>query len=417
MTRVERDRHEDGVIPSPGQFDRKLYGTILGSNIQVVPSQFSGNSVDCHDWYGTPYKDSELDLKRVEIDAPTFHTNNIWRRGLSGTGSLDYIRIHSNEPCPCNYGFRNPAGVFAESPSIDWEDLMSKALANANPNRAVIQYPLALYELKDLPQLVRSAVVAWKSSGSYAYFREALKALSPKSSAGMHLSYKFGLAPIVNDILDLFSFADSVSQRLEYLDDLVKGTKLHRNLQSLSFDGNYAYNGDPYENPLLDCAGNHMVRTKVRPATYSGQREVWFTMKAKALSGIPSNLYERQRLAKKIVSGLYLDETFAWNALPWSWLIDWFSNFGELVSATRGTVRCTYRDLNIMVLDTQKVHIEWSKATGVIGPSSSEFIFTRKRRKVWAEPYLWPTLYLPILSDSQIAILGSLALIRPRYIT
>jgi hypothetical protein len=287
---------------------------------------------------------------------------------------------------------------------------MSEALANANPNRAKVDLPLFIYELKDLPELILLARSIWKfSGGRLKDYQRLLRAADTKGASGLYLAYKFGLEPMVRDIVKLFDFATSVADQVKLLDDLVKGLHLNRDLAPSSFSGNWTVGPDLNSNPYVNIAFNYLAKCSNAPPPYDGERRVWYTMDAKLLTELPSSLAEKRELASDIVTGMYLDLDFAWNAIPFTWLIDWFSNFGTIISQTRGTLKCQYQDLNIMVHDTLTAKVEWAKPTGVIGPSSSEMKYHRKRRKCWSVPYNWPTFTLPLLSDSQIGILGALA--------
>jgi hypothetical protein len=44
----------------------------------------------------------------------------------------------------------------------------------------------------------------------------------------------------------------------------------------------------------------------------------------------------------------------AWELCPWSWLIDWCTNYGDIIAATRNAIPVTYSDVAIMRTTTSR---------------------------------------------------------------
>jgi hypothetical protein len=57
---------------------------------------------------------------------------------------------------------------------------------------------------------------------------------------------------------------------------------------------------------------------------------------------------EMRRLAIKAVLGYRLDPQTLYEIMPWSWLIDYFTNLGDIVASTRNLVPAYHDDVNII---------------------------------------------------------------------
>lgn len=97
----------------------------------------------------------------------------------------------------------------------------------------------------------------------------------------------------------------------------------------------------------------------------------------------------------------------AWELFPWSFMIDWFSNVGDLITAANNTVPVEASSVNCM--QHRMTSVSWSRADYENDFSGGTALFTRetKRRDVSFGPGL--TLSLPLLSGGQLSILGALS--------
>jgi len=120
---------------------------------------------------------------------------------------------------------------------------------------------------------------------------------------------------------------------------------------------------------------------------------------------------ELERQARDIIFGLTVTPKEIWDAVPWTWLIDWFANFGDYLDSTNNllslapSVPC--------VMTHQRTEESWTRSdtekwcTGGTGTR----IFETKQR-VLSGATLSATL--PIFSAGQLTTLSSLAIQRIR---
>lgn len=406
MTRSYRTRSMQQPNWAAGHKKRKFYGYVVEDTYPVSSQVFDRDNSYCEDYSGTPYTDSRLLIRKATAAKAVFHTNGKWVKGIPGspTNSGEYNWASA---LPAS-GYPSPELVYSQYP-VNWDDLMTQALANANPNRSFVDLPLFVFELRELPRLFRDTIDFAQKLG-----RSDWKGLTNVPQLGKtNLAYRFGLKPMISDMIELFNFTEIVAKRIKELRDMHAGARIERSLGVYSLPGgNYTTSSAWNYNPRCDVSGNILAKASNGPIPFTGERSVWYTMDVELLTDLPKSLEDLKGLAARSALGLDLDLTFAWNALPWTWLIDWFSNFGDFISLTRGTIQWQHRNLNIMVHDRYQAQILWQKAAGVSGPDSSLVTKEWKRREFWPAPYAWPTITIPILSKTQLGILASLAVTR-----
>ncbi len=103
--------------------------------------------------------------------------------------------------------------------------------------------------------------------------------------------------------------------------------------------------------------------------------------------------------------------------MPWSWLIDYFSNAGDWLETTRNIVGAN-RDGKTCIMTRSFAAESWRRQKGddvysEITGGSFDIVYERKEREVFSS-FNIPEVTIPILSARQSAILGALASMRAR---
>jgi hypothetical protein len=87
---------------------------------------------------------------------------------------------------------------------------------------------------------------------------------------------------------------------------------------------------------------------------YTLQRKVWFSARYEPQFEVP-NFAANSRAAELIralgLTGGKQTALTIWNAIPWSWLIDYFLNVGDYMEATLGKLPYQLETITIMVRD------------------------------------------------------------------
>jgi hypothetical protein len=111
-----------------------------------------------------------------------------------------------------------------------------------------------------------------------------------------------------------------------------------------------------------------------------------------------------RRLARKAVFGLSFEPEDAWNLIPWTWMIDWFSNCGEWLEAHNNRIPCSPERVCIMT-KTETVCV-WIRTDSLsyTGGECYALRTTKSRALSSGSAEAW----LPFISERQLSILGAL---------
>jgi hypothetical protein len=283
------------------------------------------------------------------------------------------------------------------------------AISRTLPTVPVVSLSNMLGELKNdgLPSLIGS--VTHRANG----FRGKTKSLG-----GEYLNVEFGWKPLLSDILDVSKAVVESEKILQQYEER-SGQNIGR---SYSFpeekDTQLVDLGlatvDPPLNTLM-YRSSQGRKTVLKETT----RNYWFEGVYTYTLPVPSDARNKVRLyaaeAEKLL-GLRITPEVLWNLQPWSWLSDWFFNFGSIATnlSNLGRDNCVLRRGYVMC--TSRVKHTYANAgvdilgygpTGVVSQSFESI--TKSRRK--ASPYGFGVTSSS-LSARQIAILGALGINR-----
>lgn len=339
-----------------------------------------------HHWirdYTGPGDCNDLDIEHRSLRGGLVSGNNSWGQwigfppdGLTNVG----IWSHNGIATPSN-------GEYA-----------AKLVARTSPSRPSVDLPVSIAELRELPSLVRD-------SGNFRYSKLA-RHLARKGLGGglrrasqLNLMIQFGIMPLISDAQKLLIFQKLVDSRLKELKRL-KQRGVRRTIEldrfSNAWQGNLVLQSSyATVGCLLSKVTTLVVRGHVRyspnfaPETWTDSQ-----MRLQAL---------------RAVLGATLDFKTAWELMPWSWLIDWFSSAGDLLASTRNIIPVT-RDKVVIMRETTTQSRSLNKwaSTGLSVEDLSCDCTWKVRRT--ANPSL--NAHMPVLTNRQLSILGSLSVLK-----
>ena len=354
---------------------RTITSTHDGGGTYVRPSKTSTNgpitvqTKRCDDIVGDPQGDHTLtitDTKRSFVilngyDSQLNVQYNNWR-------SVDFPPIQ------------------AYFPSFNVNSLATRVGAGTNPGRPVVNLPVFIWELRELPGLIRLAG----------------QSILGKISSG-YLSWNFGWAPLLSDLRKLVTLQDSIDKRLKELQNLKKKGYMRRRLD--------------LEEKSLDATGSHVFESSSTIVTVKrlsqNHRKIWGTVKWRMSSAtsIPDSQAEQIALARRSVLGLVPGNiTLAlWEALPWTWLIDWFADFGAYFKATNNSIAYAVNGSACIMVRTivQDTVVSTSSSRPAISVDPQMGHLIKKQRFIGTFSPL--SMSLPILSNGQLATAAALA--------
>jgi hypothetical protein len=260
----------------------------------------------------------------------------------------------------------------------------SQAVARTNPSAPYVDVPVNILELGDITQLLK------KQGDDLA-----------SQIAGNNLRYQFGIKPLVSDLVKLTQFHSQVARRVKQIERLKsqKGLRKTVTLDSLSKTSSSVRRLNEGIGPIfagqVDVSSTCVIRAHTR----------W--LPTVDMSKMPP--LELTRLAQRAVLGLTVDFSTLWEAVPFSWLIDWGYNVGDFLKAKRNIIPAALSDLSLM--RHAKTQYTIPEVYGNNYHSGAGLILheTKNRGKV---PLVIPGAHFPFLSENQMGILASLAVTR-----
>lgn len=266
-------------------------------------------------------------------------------------------------------------------------DPVTHTLAKTNPSRPVYNLPAFIGELKDLPGLFKSLGNTMLKQGANAF-----------------LSYQFGWKPLINDVKAALDFSSSLDARVNEWNRLYSGQGLKRRIKLGTITREEKQSAKVVESLKAVVICDHNIRT---------QRRSWATIRWKQGMGAkpPSTEADYQRLAQAALgAGVNGFLQAAWQLMPWSWMADWFGNIDEFIAAHDGTIPTEHGAVNVMTNTVSTHTFKPSYAPDWITGGGATASLETKERYQGSTPSI--SARIPLLSGTQLSILGSLAIQR-----
>jgi hypothetical protein len=277
-----------------------------------------------------------------------------------------------------------------ETTAVNWLYWQTKALANLNPSAPKVDLPLFLFEFKDFPAML-------KNLGDVLGNKQ-----HPRDIPEGYLAYSFGWAPLVSDLMKLLEIQKSIEDRKRYLRALEGGTHIRRQLGSGVLQ--HVFLPDGFNMGVTNWT---LTPIFVADVTIVEKQKVWFTANAKLLTDLPA-VSSPDELATVLSLGLVMSPSTLWNMVPWSWLIDYFFNIGDLLESLRGWIPLSVPQMCIMARnESSSTLTNIRKHPGISWSGGTTIRRTAKQRHVVYEPMPFLTAD-PFLSFGQMANLGAL---------
>lgn len=276
-------------------------------------------------------------------------------------------------------------------------------IARSRPGNPTIGIGQALAEARQLPTIPNLA--------------KAVKSLSGLGSE--YLNLQFGWAPLLRDIFDLLNYAETIDKTFKQL-KRDNGKLIRRRCEvdktdttDVTFDAGIEGTYPSLHNLLyaeVPLAQRFKRRTFVKTGTrywFEGAFRYW----------IP-DIEEpwRARFVKAQLLDLLPTPSLVWNILPWSWLVDWFSNVGDIITNISGNAAA-----NLVMPYGYAMGHKWTETSRYASTrlynygwvTASSHIRKDRKRRAKASPFGFE-VELPDLSTRQLAILAALGLSRSK---
>lgn len=311
--------------------------------------------------------------------------------------------------------FENCPSTWHESTPISHVDLglpsaaadATKAMARTNPNRPAVDMPVLYAELRELPSLIRSSgrtLLDDLPGGN------PLPGFNPASN---NLAWQFGWAPLISDLGKLLDFQNVVRRKAVEFQKLYEKGGLRKRI----YLGSYCKTG--YAPNVTIQSVYVVLRCNITRQTI-GER--WAVVRWRPIAPIVKWDPKSHRATRKIqrllsdrsvVLGLGAGLSTIWESIPWTWLIDWFINVGDVLHANRGGVPLYMSRCSVMTHQTTRYDLTRIDSIPISGGGGNA-VYETKDRSIHHSPSL--SASIPFLSGRQLGILASLAVLRrPRF--
>jgi hypothetical protein len=182
----------------------------------------------------------------------------------------------------------------------------------------------ALFELREVPRSLKPRILKYRDGKAWAdYF----------------LAVNFGWLPLLHDVQDFVSTTLTLKQKL---DQLIRdeGRPVTRRI-SMSGGGPNIQEG-PITGDTYDVGVGLVTQVYNGVPTFtdnlSVSEKIWAVGQFKYW--LPPGPRDWKWRAKQIlrIYGAYPSPAVVWNAIPWTWLADWFTNVGDVIENIDFTV-------------------------------------------------------------------------------
>lgn len=393
-TRIIANRFVSGGFAS-------RYSSIGDTHKSWQPSQYDTywrERHECVDEVNKRDKDNPLQIKHTgRLFVPL---NGTWQANSS-------VRVEFREYLPESMKISlSHAMVMTDLiPSVG--TVATSVIAKSNPSKPVVSVPNFLYELKDLPGMIRDIghlKIQLRNLG-----RKGFQRIHAKNSANHLLAYQMGWAPLLSDLRKLLSFQSDVDKKMRELRQLYTKGGIQRRVRSQQWKANH--DDVVFSSVPCDSAITTTIRHRV---TRTSSIERWGTVR-----WIPTDLpspdfssKDLAKLARDLTFGMRgLQAKQAWDAIPWTWLIGWFSNVDEFIQARSNAIPLAHSTPCIMTSIYTKYSWVRLDAINQIEGGTGDASLSEKYRTTSSGSL---SASIPFLNARQLSIIGALFIQRKR---
>jgi len=379
----------------------------------------TGTDGTCDDTIGNYPNPNGLDI----VSKSRYYPQLVGQRVNAVTGVIEREMI--NFPVGYHPGPTDPRSVFPALTTLQKSNYAWSILERTNPSAPDVSLPTFVAEFRDIPSLIKNwygllhKVQLGKLIRNELTWLERNRQLdrlitrSPELLAAGHLTWSWVIRPFIRDVSLMCDFVFLTQKRMMMLRQLKANKVLRRRVQLAS---NYQLDQQP--NQILHSEG--VVLKGTRRTVFT--EKTWGTVRYRIPTPTSWFFYEDAklcRMAKQLVYGITTHEALAtaWELMPWSWFVDWFTGVGKVIKATNNTLGLVHSDCCLMrhTLSESEFDINWAASEKWARPQGEFYErFERKERFVVAPIIPFAPTTLPLFELKTMSILGSLAVLQTK---
>lgn len=225
------------------------------------------------------------------------------------------MSLHSNAVVTAKSAMTGAFG--ADYLRLNGQGLINLAVSELRPDLTTMSLPNFFLELDDIPRLFQ--LWKFKLGKARQLARDANKLA--KNAAGAHLSWSFGWKPLIGDLQNIVSILLNVTQEIDQFEKAVNEL-FHRSKSMVSEASNVSGSTAYLAETMTNWSGSvdrsvvaHLVYRAMPPAQLKGLK--------KTLKVLTAAL------------GFELNPRIIWDALPFTFVLDWFFEVGSFLNMYR----------------------------------------------------------------------------------
>jgi len=284
----------------------------------------------------------------------------------------------------------------------------TSVLARSNPSRPSLSLPNFLYELKDLPGMIRD-IGNLKRQAHNIRMKGVSVGTNSTNAANHLLSYQMGWRPLISDLRKLVDFQSQVDKKMRELQNLYSNGGLQRRVRSPEWQAS----ADEILHSSQTAQSSITTSITHRVSRFT-MIERWGTVRwiPTALPDPRFSSKKMAKLARDLTFGLHgLHPKQVWDAIPWTWLVGWFTNADEYIQAHNNSIPLRHSVPCIMTRTISKYSwVRTDSNTSILG-GNGDAGYSTKERVINGGTL---SASIPFLNGRQLSILGALAIQRRR---
>ena len=310
-------------------------GTVHIGNTLVSAYRPTNNYSRCIDTVGNPKGENPFDLthRRLEYWTP-----------INGSYSF-FTAVNAVPTC-----IKDPWNS-SHLPLTGYVRPASDAIADSHPGEPAVAVPVFLFELKDVPEMLRHAMGRARSLANAARGKthaDITKYLgNPKDPAKDWLNYNFGWRPFFSDIAKIGKVAEWMKNRSEVMKKLHRSDFISRRGKQGSRSAVSVNNQAAFDSSMDSWYGSE------KKSTQSDQWVVSHWVADPFLFN--ASLSDDYQYLLRHALGIDFAASHLWDAMPWSWLVDWFAGAGSVVHALQNRMGIQFKNASAMNHTVTKV--------------------------------------------------------------
>jgi hypothetical protein len=204
-----------------------------------------------------------------------------------------------------------PAMSFVE----DGRAKIAESYSKMKPTSPDFSYLNSVYELKDVPGMLRKR-----------FHDEGLRDV-----ASHHVGIQFGWLPLLSDVRNLVFTQRGAQKRIKQLlrDN---GRPVRRRINLLDEDMPIAKASGQLYGALQPVLVTQYYRQQPKWTSLTGAQDKWWASARYRywLPDGPRDIIWQRKLLNRLYGG-QVSPSVLYNMIPWTWLIDWFTNLGDVI--------------------------------------------------------------------------------------